>query len=167
MANSLEVRSPFLDHKVMEFAARLPAHYKLQGRQLKYLLRRLGRRLIPAGAMNRRKMGFGVPLARWFRSELKPMLHDVVLSDRALQRGYFKPDYLRGLVQDHSNSKTDHSFQLWALLWLELWHREFHDAQSVLNPGVDRPVPAIHGVTEQITSSRRTAESQRAAKCTE
>lgn len=130
MANSLEVRSPFLDHKVMEFAARLPAQYKLRGRQSKYLLRRLGRRLIPPGALNRRKMGFGVPLARWFRNELQPMLHDVVLSDRALQRGYFNPDYLRGLVQDHTNSKTDHSFQLWALLWLELWHREFYDAPA-------------------------------------
>ena len=127
MANSLEMRSPFLDQDVMEFVARLPTRFKLRGRTLKYLLKELGGRLLPSKILHRRKMGFGVPLARWFRNELRPMLEGVVLSDQALQRGYFNADMIRTLAREHLSEKTDHSFQLWSLLCLELWHREFVD----------------------------------------
>jgi len=125
MANSLECRSPFLDHKVMEFAARLPSRYKLRRRQHKYLLKQLAYRLLPKAVIDRRKMGFGVPLADWFRGDLRPLLYDVVLSDAALARGYFKSEAVRRLIEEHVNGRTDHSFQLWSLLWLELWHQEF------------------------------------------
>ncbi|MCS6860271.1 MAG: asparagine synthase (glutamine-hydrolyzing) [Abditibacteriales bacterium] len=127
MANSLEARSPFLDYKVMEFAARLPAHYKLRGTTLKYLLKKALRPLLPADNLHRRKQGFGVPVGDWFRSELKELLHDTVLSQRALQRGYFNGDALRQLVDDHVQRREDYTYQLWALLMLELWHREFVD----------------------------------------
>jgi len=127
MANSLETRSPFLDQKVMEYVARLPTRFKLRGRTLKYLLKELGGRLLPAKLLHRRKMGFGVPLARWFRNELRPMLEGVVLSDQALQRGYFNADVIRTMACEHLSEKTDHSFQLWSLLCLEMWHREFVD----------------------------------------
>jgi asparagine synthase (glutamine-hydrolysing) len=127
MANSLEARSPFLDHHVMEFAARLPAHFKLRGTTLKYLLKKALRPLLPADNLRRRKQGFGVPVGDWFRGELRELLHDTVLSQRALQRGYFQGDALRQLVDDHVQRREDYTYQLWALLMLELWHREFID----------------------------------------
>jgi asparagine synthase (glutamine-hydrolysing) len=125
MANSLEARSPFLDHKVMEFAARLPGRYKVRGMTLKYLLKKLAARLLPAEALKRRKMGFGVPVGAWMRKELRPLLEDVLLSPRAAGRGYFRPESVRKLARAHLEGARDYSFQLWALLWLELWHREF------------------------------------------
>jgi asparagine synthase (glutamine-hydrolysing) len=127
MANSLETRSPFLDHKVMEFCAQLPCNYKLSGLTLKYLLKKAGARLLPAETRKRRKMGFGVPVAHWMRGELRPWVEDVLLSPRALKRGYFEPEVLRQLVWAHLDGRQEQSFELWALLWLELWHHEFTD----------------------------------------
>jgi asparagine synthase (glutamine-hydrolysing) len=127
MANSLEARSPFLDHKVMEFCAQLPCNYKLSGLTLKYLLKKAGTRLLPAQTRKRRKMGFGVPVAHWMRGELRPWVEDVLLSPRALKRGYFEPEALRQLVWAYLDGRQEQSFELWALLWLELWHREFMD----------------------------------------
>jgi len=127
MASSLEARSPFLDHKVMEFAARLPARYKLRGTTLKYLLKKVARKLLPAANLDRRKMGFGMPVGNWMRGELRPLLDDVLLSPRALARGYFRPEAVRQLVNENAQGPHDHSNQLWALLWLELWHQEFLD----------------------------------------
>ncbi|HEX3147582.1 MAG TPA: asparagine synthase (glutamine-hydrolyzing) [Gemmataceae bacterium] len=127
MANALEARSPLLDHVVMEFAARLPANLKIRGSTLKYLLRRLAERLLPAAALNRRKMGFGVPVGDWMRGELKPLVNDTLLSERAAQRGYLKPETVRELVDQHQSRTQDHTHRLWALLWLELWFREFID----------------------------------------
>lgn len=125
MANALEARSPFLDHKVLEFAARLPCRHKIRGRTLKYLLKRLGARLLPAEILSRRKMGFGVPVAEWMRGQLRPLLEDVLLSPRALGRGYFHPEAVRNLTQVHLSGRQDYSFQLWAMLCLGMWHREF------------------------------------------
>jgi asparagine synthase (glutamine-hydrolysing) len=127
MANSLEARSPFLDHEVMEFCARLPARYKLRGLTMKYLLKTAGAGLLPSETLTRRKMGFGIPVGYWMRGELKPWVEDVLLSPRALKRGYFAPEAVRQLVHAHVNGGQDRAFALWALLWLELWHREFVD----------------------------------------
>ena len=125
MANSLEARSPFLDHKFMEFAARLPMEFKLRGTTLKYLLKKAAAPLLPAGVLNRRKMGFGVPVGCWMRNQLRPLVHDALLSATAMNRGYFHPDSVRRLVREHTEGTRDHSSRLWALLWLELWHQEF------------------------------------------
>jgi len=127
MANSLEARSPFLDHEVMEFCARLPAGYKLRGMRLKHLLKKAGKRLLPPETLARRKMGFGVPVGNWMRGELRSWVEDLLLSPRALKRGYFQPEALRQFVWAHLDGRQDQSFQLWALLWLELWHQEFVD----------------------------------------
>jgi asparagine synthase (glutamine-hydrolysing) len=126
MAHGLEARSPFLDHKVMEFAARLPTNLKVRGRSLKYLLRKFAARYLPDEHLNRRKMGFGIPVGDWLRKELRPWLDDYVLSDRALARGYFQPTVVQQLVREHLDGR-DHTFPVWSLLWLELWHREFID----------------------------------------
>jgi asparagine synthase (glutamine-hydrolysing) len=125
MANSLEARSPLLDHKVLEYAARLPDRMKLRGRSLKYLLKLVGRRLLPAENLRRRKMGFGVPIGAWMRASLGQFVDDVLLSPGARTRPYLRPEAVRQLVQSHRESKRDMSGPLWALLCLEMWHREF------------------------------------------
>jgi len=125
MANSLEARSPFLDHEVMEFAARLPVEIKFRGGRLKSLLKRAFADLLPPENVNRRKMGFGVPVGQWFRGPLRDLLRDTLFSPRSLERGYFRETEVRRLVDEHMGRRADHSFQLWNLLMLELWHREF------------------------------------------
>ena len=130
MANSLEGRSPFLDYRIAEFAARLPLDLKIRGGRSKYLIKRAMRDRIPTEILNRKKSGFGVPLARWFRGELRPMVQEVVLGDRALARGYFEPAAIRSTVDDHVEGRADFAQRLWALLVLELWHQEFIDTVS-------------------------------------
>ena len=125
MANSLEARSPFLDHEVMEFAARLPLEIKFRGKRLKHLLKVAFADLLPPENVNRRKMGFGVPVGQWFRGPLRELLRDALLSRQAVQRGYFSETEVGRLVEEHLERRADHSFQLWNLLMLELWHREF------------------------------------------
>jgi asparagine synthase (glutamine-hydrolysing) len=127
MAVSLEARAPFLDHRVIEFAASLPPSYRLQGLTTKYLLKRALRGFLPDENLTRRKMGFGVPISHWLRGELKQFLGDMILSTRALGRGYFKGEVVRHLVDQHVAARRDYSPQLWTLLMLELWHREFID----------------------------------------
>jgi asparagine synthase (glutamine-hydrolysing) len=83
--------------------------------------------LLPASIQSRAKMGFGVPLDHWFRNELKSLLADVLLSSRSLQRGWFRPEAIRQLVDEHLTSKFDHSYRLWNLLVLELWQQRFVD----------------------------------------
>jgi asparagine synthase (glutamine-hydrolysing) len=127
MAVSLETRAPFLDHHVLEFAASLPAGYKLRGLTTKYLLKRALKGILPEKNLMRRKMGFGVPVGHWFRGELRGFLTEALLSDSALARGYFKPGVIRHLAQEHVEGRRDYAPQLWTLLMLELWHREFVD----------------------------------------
>lgn len=127
MASSLEARSPFLDHKVMEFCAALPSGYKVSGTRLKHLLRNVGARLLPKETLARRKSGFVAPVGDWMRGELRGWAEDLLLSPRGLKRGYFQPEALRQLVDGHLEGREDRSFELWALLWLELWHQEFMD----------------------------------------
>ncbi len=125
MANSLEARSPFLDHKVMEFCARLPTRYKQRGTTLKYLLRKISKDLLPAENVYRRKMGFGVPVGAWMRQELRSAVEDALLSPRSCLHHYFRPEAVRRLLGQHCRGAYDHSFPLWALFWLATWHQEF------------------------------------------
>jgi asparagine synthase (glutamine-hydrolysing) len=130
MANSLEARSPFLDHEVMELAACLPVRMKLNGSTSKYLLKRAFADILPRENSTRRKMGFGVPVGRWFRGPLRDLVCDSLLSHRGLGRGYFQPAALKDLVRQHMEGRADHTMQLWCLLMLELWHGEFLDAPA-------------------------------------
>jgi asparagine synthase (glutamine-hydrolysing) len=127
MAVSLEARSPFLDHHVIEFAASLPEKFKLRGLTTKYILKRVLKQLLPAENLNRRKMGFGVPVGQWFRGEMQPFLRETLLSEKALNRGLFRPAEVRRLVEQHTHSERDYSHQLWTLLMLELWFQRFID----------------------------------------
>jgi asparagine synthase (glutamine-hydrolysing) len=127
MAHSLEARSPFLDHELMEFAARLPAASKLDRSGGKALLKSALRGLLPDAVLDRPKMGFAIPLAEWLRTSLRELLCDTVASDRALARGLFQPDVVRGMVAEHLSGSDEHRYVLWDLLMLELWHRRFID----------------------------------------
>ena len=127
MAVSLEARSPFLDHHLLEFAVTVPGSYKLRGLTTKRLLKRALKDIVPAENIGRAKMGFGVPIGRWLRGELRELLRDAILSERAARRGYFKPETVRFIYEQHQSGKRDWGHQLWTLLMLELWHREFID----------------------------------------
>ncbi|HKW94422.1 MAG TPA: asparagine synthase (glutamine-hydrolyzing) [Methylomirabilota bacterium] len=127
MASSLEVRSPLLDHRVIEFAASLPLHLKYRRGESKYLLKRYAAERAPSGVIHRPKMGFSFPLSGWLRGGLRGTAQELLLSDRALGRGYFQPDYIRGMWQRHQTGRRNHAQHLWALMVLELWHRLFVD----------------------------------------
>ena len=135
MAHSLEARSPLLDHVLMEFAASLPANLKVTGHEKKYLLKSSLRGVVPDEVFTRPKMGFCVPLAQWFREELREMTHDLLLSRRALQRNYFKPKRVESILDEHCQRGRDHGAQLWDLLVLELWHQTFIDGDGWLHQG--------------------------------
>jgi asparagine synthase (glutamine-hydrolysing) len=130
MAHSLEARSPFLDHVLMEFVASLPPTLKLSGAQKKRILKAALRGVLPDTVLDRPKMGFGAPISSWFREELREMAHDILLSPRALQRGYFQPKVLAALLNEHCAGQEDHAEDLWDLLMLELWHRAFIDGEG-------------------------------------
>lgn len=127
MAVSLEARSPFLDHHVIEFAASLPERFKLRGLTTKYLLKKVLHKLLPAENLERRKMGFGVPIGHWFRGKMQPFLRETLLSEKALNRGLFKPSAVKQMIELHTRGERDFAHQLWTLLMLELWFNRFID----------------------------------------
>jgi asparagine synthase (glutamine-hydrolysing) len=128
MACSLETRSPFLDHELMEFAATIPAAEKLRDGEKKLILRAALRGWVPDRILDAPKRGFGLPTAsQWLRSELREVLQDTVNGAVAEQRGYFDPGQLDRLVELHLSGSRDYGQKLWALMMFELWHREFVD----------------------------------------
>jgi asparagine synthase (glutamine-hydrolysing) len=124
MACSLEARSPFLDHHLMEFAASLPPEQKLERGATKVILKRALRRVIPPEILDRPKQGFSVPLAQWFRNELRDLPTEILLDPRAIDRGYFRRDEVEDIIREHRDGIANHSRRLWVLLQFELWHRE-------------------------------------------
>ena len=131
MAHSLEARSPFLDHVLMEFVASLPPTFKLAGGRKKHILKAALRGLLPDTTLDRPKMGFGPPIVGWFRKELREMAHDLLLSPRSIQRGYFQQKVVARLLAEHCAGQEDHAEDLWDLLMLELWHRTFIDREGI------------------------------------
>jgi asparagine synthase (glutamine-hydrolysing) len=127
MAHGLEARSPLLDHVLLEWAARIPTEIRMQGGTLKGLFKAAMAPYLPAPILKRRKMGFGIPIDQWFRSDLKELAHDVLLSRSARERGLLRPDYVQGLLDQHCTEERDHHTRLWALLMLELWFRMWID----------------------------------------
>ncbi|MBS1792986.1 MAG: asparagine synthase (glutamine-hydrolyzing) [Acidobacteria bacterium] len=127
MANSLEARSPFLDHKVIEFAASLPENIKQQGTDTKSLLKKTAARLVPREVIYRPKMGFAVPIKYWLGNELQSFTRDVLLSKKAVGRGLFEPKTVERLIDEQKNDTKDNSWKIWVLLMLELWFQRFID----------------------------------------
>lgn len=130
MAASIESRVPFLDHKLVEFTARMPEAMKLRGKTTKWILREAMKGILPTEILNRPKMGFPVPLGRWFRNEYRHIVEEYVLSERTLARGIFNPENVRQLVNEH-NSGENHDERLWSLVNFEIWHRRFIDGEVV------------------------------------
>jgi asparagine synthase (glutamine-hydrolysing) len=132
MAHSLECRGPFLDHRVVELAAALPLERKIRLRsgRSKVILKQAFPELLPPPIKTRPKMGFGVPISQWLRDELKNELKDVLLDLVCLNRGLFRSEAVRNLVDEHIEGKREHSFRVWALLMLELWFRRHLDAPA-------------------------------------
>ena len=127
MANSLEARSPLLDHKVIEFAASLPENLKMKRFETKSLLKKVGAKLVPPEVIYRRKMGFGVPLGSWFRGALKDYVKQILLTEQFARRGIVRREYVENLIAEHLASRQDHGWKLWVLIMLELWFQEFID----------------------------------------
>jgi asparagine synthase (glutamine-hydrolysing) len=125
MAHALEARAPFLDFRVVEFAASLPVRLKYRGGKGKWILREAFGHLLPAEVFTRRKMGFAVPLDYWFRNELRDLTRDTLLSESARCRQFFRPESIQKLFTEHDQHFYDHSARLWALVMLEMWLREW------------------------------------------
>jgi len=124
MAASIEERVPFLDHKLVELAARIPGRLLTRGFRTKALLKRALKTHLDAETLRRRKVGFAVPVGEWFRKSLKPMVADLLLAPEALRRGYFDRRAVETFVREHLDGVRDRQKQLWALLNFELWQRQ-------------------------------------------
>jgi asparagine synthase (glutamine-hydrolysing) len=129
MAASLESRVPFLDHELVEFTTRMPARLKLRKRTTKYVLRKAMEDLIPSQILNRKKMGFPVPVGKWFRNDYSSLIDEYVLGSRVRDRGMFDHGYIEQMVARHHSGQEDHSQRLWTLLNLELWLRQAIDGE--------------------------------------
>jgi asparagine synthase (glutamine-hydrolysing) len=128
MAHSLELRSPLLDHEVVELGLALPRSLKVHGRTGKVALRRAFAADLPPGIADRRKTGFGVPLGRWFREDLRELAHETL----AAERGWFRSAEVKRLLDEHERGRADHGHRLWCLLMLELWVRHHVEAPALI-----------------------------------
>jgi asparagine synthase (glutamine-hydrolysing) len=148
MSASIESRVPFLDHRLVEFAARLPDRLKLKGFTTKRILREAIRGLLPERILTRKKMGFPVPFGGWMRGPWSAMAHDVLLDRRARERGLMNPAAVETLLDEHRNGRRHAGDAIWALLNLELWYRTFIDGdgiQTLSNPGRPAALPIGNG----------------------
>jgi asparagine synthase (glutamine-hydrolysing) len=127
MANGLECRAPLLDYRVVELAAAMPLRYKLHRGRGKWILSQAFPEFLPPEVTRRPKMGFGVPLAAWFRGELREYARAVLLDPRSTSRGYFRAGAVEQLLDEHQSGACDHGYRLWGLLVFELWHRTWLD----------------------------------------
>ena len=128
MACSLEVRVPLLDHRVVELASSLPMHLKLRRVTTKYVLKRALAGVLPRDILERPKKGFGIPLGRWFRGELAPMLRDVCAPEVIRRAGLFRPEAVGRLLAEHAEGRHDHRKKLYTLLAFQLWASRYHPA---------------------------------------
>jgi len=131
MAASVELRAPFLDHELIEFAVSLPSHYKLRNGEGKYILKDVARSFLPNEIVTRRKRGFPVPLTSWFRGELKERAQELLLDRKTISRGYFDRNYVEGIFHEIDKGR-DLGRRIFSLLVLELWHRKYIDASETL-----------------------------------
>lgn len=134
MAASLEARSPFMDHKLVELAARIPSNLKLRGKVTKFILKEAAAGLLPDDIIRRPKHGFGVPVGRWFRERLREYAREILLDPGTLARGYFREAAVRQLLDEHTSGARNHGQRIWTLLTFEWWHRLFADLSQPTPP---------------------------------
>lgn len=135
MAFGLELRVPLVDHKLAEFAARIPPGMKMNRRRQKHVLKLAGERYLSREFLDRTKRGFAYPMGRWFRNELKPLVTNVLADSRFARDGIFSGEYLGRLNKEHQRGAVDHSYRLWMLINLESWYRIFLEGQSPAQVG--------------------------------
>ncbi len=128
MAASLEARVPLLDHKLVEFAASIPPNLKLKHLIRKYLLKKVSRKFLPTEIVDRKKMGFPMPISKWFKTDVRPLMHDTLSTTRIKNRGLFNYTYVEKLIKEFESGADEHCLLLWGLISLELWHRSFIDS---------------------------------------
>ena len=138
MAVSLEVRAPFLDPRVAEFAASLPGNYKLRGHKTKYILKKAVNELLPPFVTKRGKKGFGVPVAEWLKDKLRPLARDLLSPERVRRAGVFNPTYIARLQDEHERGVANHRKLLWTLLMFELWHESFIETPRRIETSIFR-----------------------------
>jgi len=136
MAVSLEVRAPFLDPRVAEFAASLPSSYKLRGSKTKYILKKAVDGMLPRFVTRRSKKGFGVPVAEWLKMKLRPLARDLLSPERVKRAGVFNPEYVSRLQDEHERGVANHRKLLWTLLMFELWHESFIETPKRIETSV-------------------------------
>jgi asparagine synthase (glutamine-hydrolysing) len=142
MACSLEVRAPFLDVELVEFLSRVPSRLKLRRLDTKHLLKRAMGDILPPGIANRAKKGFGIPVAAWFKGELREALQDELSNERIRRQGLFEPDEVNRLVSEHLSGRRDHRKALWTLFVFQLWHRRWFEGGSATPAGRPHVVTA-------------------------
>ncbi|HYX52397.1 MAG TPA: asparagine synthase C-terminal domain-containing protein, partial [Candidatus Limnocylindrales bacterium] len=130
MANSLEVRAPFTDYRLLEFAMRVPGNMKVRNMKTKWITREAMRGILPQEVIDKKKMGFNPPLPQWINGELKPVIERFLSRDTVERRGIFRPEAVQQLVEDHRQSRRDNALKIWALLMIEVWQRMYLDGQS-------------------------------------
>jgi asparagine synthase (glutamine-hydrolysing) len=131
MAANLEVRVPFLNHEMVELAARMPPHLKLRGLKRKYILKRVAENLLPKDVVWRKKAGFGAPIRSWLRGPLRPMVADLLSEETVQRRGLFDPQEIRRIIAANLSGREDYNLQVFQLLTLELWQQTFIDSKKV------------------------------------
>ncbi len=131
MAASIESRVPFLDHKLVEYTAKMPTRMKINGGTTKYVLKRAMKNVLPDEILNRPKMGFPVPVGAWFRGAYKSVVDEYVTGERAANRGIFNADFVRQIVSEH-NAGANHDERIWFLVNFEMWQRRFFDGENNL-----------------------------------
>ena len=130
MANSLEVRAPFTDYKLLEFALQVPGNMKIRGMETKWITRQALRDVLPKEVLEKKKMGFNPPLPQWINGELKPVIRHLLSPKAVEQRGIFRADAVQALLRDHEENRRDNALKIWALLMIEVWQRMYFDKQS-------------------------------------
>lgn len=123
MYHSLEIRVPFLDHLLVELMAQVPTEYKISAKGKKILLRRAFRGLLPGAILSRKKLGFSVPLALWLRTDLVPMMREILAEDEIKRVGYLHYPEVEQIMNEHLMGRVNHENKLWALMNLVVWHR--------------------------------------------
>jgi asparagine synthase (glutamine-hydrolysing) len=126
MSHSLEVRPPFLDHRIVEFAASLPENYKLRGSRLKFLLKELMKGKLPDAILQRKKVGFDIPAHDWFRSVLKPLLLDTLTEKAVKESQIFRWEGIQSVIKRHMDRRESLGYHLWGLLILFLWIKRWN-----------------------------------------
>jgi asparagine synthase (glutamine-hydrolysing) len=147
MAHSLEVRPPFLDDRVVDFANSLPDDFRLRGSESKYVLRRLMQNKLPHSVLHRPKIGFDVPIHEWFRGVLRPLLLETLSEEAVTASGLFRWPFVHKLLDDHLERRANWGYHLWGLLVFFLWMQRWNIETAIANTEASTPVAAAAGTT--------------------